>query len=249
MAFAIFVCQLNYRIFVLNNYIMKHKKFKQIRFKELILFAAIFLIFQSNSNVYSQTLRNEDYSKITAAKQIVELAEGALIVRLKTGKSSIEAMRNSGRIKEADKKELEVSEYNISIYSAFRKAFDFCPVYFIYSDDSQYVLRWQLDKLVFLDDSLNPKSQVEFDYVYIYTAEFGKTEKGNLCSFDDPEKGSSGSEFIFDALRIMDSNFRQLCSPFPWYSKINYLLVFKRDPESVVENMNRMLHDFYKKCK
>lgn len=164
-----------------------------------------------------------------AREQITQLLEGALLVRLQTKNKSITALREKGNDKLADKIETDQKKHNMEIVSAFRTLFDFCPVYFFFSDDSQNIKKGKLDQVAFLSESLIPDTNIHFSKTYFLTAEFGRTEQGKS----------------FGALVIMDSRFSQLKRPFPYYVRTFESLPIKRSIHRTVLMMNRKLHKFY----
>ena len=198
--------------------------------------------------------------KIAAEQKIKEMYNGVLLVRLKTRKKSIAALRSSGRDAKADKIERKQAEFNTEIINGFKANFDFCPTYFFYSDYSQAALDGQFDKVEFLNDSLQYDSTITFNNKIIYTAEFGIIEQDSVQFFDDyyyeagEEVGlqkrkqyNGGANMSFGALIIKSDQFIQLRKPFPYYSRTLGSVPIKRKPELVIAEMNSQLHRFYKK--
>ena len=95
----------------------------------LLFFISITGILQATQTEKNKpSLRKQrNYS---AKKQINQLKDGALLVRLKTKKNTISALRKIGKSKLADEIEKKQSEYNLNIITAFKTNFDFCPTYF-----------------------------------------------------------------------------------------------------------------------
>ena len=108
-----------------------------------------------------------DSSKAMATRQIRQLKESVLFVRLQSGKKSAEALQKTGNENEAEKLLLESRKENIEIIKAFRSKFNFCPVYFFYADQTGFILKKEFYKR-FLNDSLHedstivPNSQSDF---------------------------------------------------------------------------------------
>jgi len=194
-------------------------------------------------------------SKEVARQQINKLKNGALLVRLTTKSNSIAALRAKGDNQTADKIQKKQSEINIRTITAFRVAFDFCPVYFFYSDYTNMVKDRQLDKVVFLSDELQPDSSIRPGSENFLVAEFGQVmrEAGKLrggyyyYKENDTLKQSDkyAAVSIFDALVIMDDQFVQMrYAGFPFYDRTWELLSgYKRS----VAGINKSLHKFYEK--
>ena len=106
---------------------------------------------------------NDSFKKqleIIATHQINQLHEGFLLIRLKHRKKSIAALRKSEKTKAADKIDERQKRLDKAIVIAFRKHFDFCPVYFFFSDHSQNVMEHQLAKVEFLNKNLFPDTNI-----------------------------------------------------------------------------------------
>ncbi len=172
--------------------------------------------------------------KVRASKkQIRELKEGVLCVRLKTSANTIAALRKAGHMNDASRRVEEQFTENQKIMLAFRKHFNFCRVEFFYSDKSlQLVQREWVN--IFLNDKLQIDSGISIGPgMQIYTAEFGNLKQDTMQYFSrysqDFNKNSVPIQFAnhysvssnidFDALVIMDRNFVQLNRPFPCYSR------------------------------
>jgi len=203
----------------------------------LVLFSIVTLAQESETSLDSTKSGNtnqqsdKDPKKPEQAKaQINQLLEGALLVRLQTKNKSITALREKGNDKLADKIEAEQRKYNLEIASAFKTLFDFCPVYFFYSDDSQKIRERQFDQVVFLSESLLPDTEIKLTKDYFLTAEFGTIEGENA----------------FGALIIKDDQFKELERPFPYYVRtFESLPIVRRSVYKTVLMMNAKLHEFY----
>lgn len=166
---------------------------------------------------------------VQAGEQINQLKNGALLVRLQTKNKSISALRKNGNDKLADKIETEQKSRNMEIVSAFKAGFNFCPVYFFFSDDSQNIRERQFDKVVFLSKSLLPDTTIKFTKDHFLTAEFGTTD----------------GDTSFGALIIKSDQLIQLKRPFPYYVRTFGSLPIKRSAYKTVKKMNKKLHQFY----
>lgn len=193
-------------------------------------------------------------AKIKSEKQIVELHDGVLLVRLSTKKNTIAAMKKAGKIKLANKTETKLKERNQLIINAFRNNFNYCPVYFFYSDYSKYVTNNHLENVIFLNDSLELDQTIKTTKQTFFIAEFGAiypdtTKYATRHYYGNGKKEVKhygGSEITVTALIIKDNHFAQLKEPFPYYVRERKGMPFQRSIHQVVLNMNFKLKHYYK---
>lgn len=227
----------------------------------LAIFAANFGICQQNS-----TFRGQQQSKverINASKtQIVELKNSFLLIRLKTGKNTIDAMLKAGQSEMAEKRQKQIDEENIRIIKSFRTEFDFCPVYFFYSDDSKFVADKQFEKVNFLNDSLQPDITVKLNPEKFFIAEWGNVQGDTASyyshtSYEPDGNFSQGPVYVYygggtsDAkgLIVKDCRFYQLRSPFPFFVKNPFFRKKEKTELYVVRELNRKLWDYLAQVK
>ncbi len=226
-------------------------------------FATLVLLSASLGVMAQPSAKNKSISKLQVTnslqrKQINQLKDGVLLVRLKTKQPSIAALRKRGNVAKANQLERKQAEYNRSIVAAFRFYFDFCPTYFFYSDQSVSVAEKQLDKVVFLDDYLQPDSAIKLTTKNFLTAEFGNIEQDTAKSSADQSyevnsnwsvetanNYNGGANLGFGALVIKSNQFVQLARPFPYYVRTFATLPIKRKAHKVVKKMNNKLHEFH----
>lgn len=195
-----------------------------------------------------------------AKQQINQLKDGALLVRLKTKKNSIAALRKIGKDKLAEKLEEKQRKYNLKIVAAFKRNFKFCPTYFFFSDYSQNIRDRQFDKVIFLTDSLVLDTTIKFNNCNFLTAEFGTIEQDTAKRFSHYSYESDGNwnlkevknyigghSMSFGALIIKSDQLIQLRRPFPFYVRTFDSLPISRSPKKVVKKMNRKLRKYYHK--
>ncbi|MBL4593567.1 MAG: hypothetical protein JKX68_07110 [Flavobacteriales bacterium] len=228
------------------------------RFLILILLIPI-ISFAQEEKVVNHKRKNikktKEEAKIKAENQILDLKNGVLIVRLSTKKKSIAAMRKANKNKLADKTESKLHTRNQHIINAFRTNFNFCPVYFFYSDYSKHIKNNQLDSVVFLNDSLQLDFNIKINAKKFLTAELGITEPDNkkYSSTTGIEKGEKtttyygGSGVTITGLIMKDQQFEQLRKPFPYYIREFVGLPFHRAIHKMVIKMNNDLKRFYLK--
>lgn len=220
------------------------------------IFVANFGLCQQNS-----TFRGQQQSKVerifAAETQIVELKNSYLLVRLKTGKNTIDAMLKAGQNEMAEKRQKLIDEENIRIIKAFRTEFDFCPVYFFYSDDSKLVAEKQFDKVKFLNDSLQPDNTVKLSPEKFFIAEWANVEGDTASyyshtSYEPDGNFSQGPVYVYygggstDAkgLIVKDCRFYQLRSPFPFFVKNPFFRKKEKTEIYTVRELNRKLWDY-----
>lgn len=166
----------------------------------------------------------QDKRKI-ADQHLCNLKNGALLIRLYTSESKIEALQKLGRVKEAEeairKQELE----NRLIYTTFKAVYNFSPIYFFYNTSSDKI-RMQDYRGNLLNEGLKPDSGIIISEKYIYIADLDLTPGTGLY-----------------ALVVKDKDFQFLDGPFPYYIKrFNLLPVFKRTLYEMVNLLNKKLN-------
>lgn len=182
------------------------------------------------------------YNKDVALRQISDLKEGALIVRLKTNDKSVAAYRNNGKPEIADRIEEERARQNLKIISAFRNYFDFSRVYFIYASSTNDFLKGKRD--VFLNDSLQPDKKIKLKEDYYLFAEYGVLianmqqdgSRGSGTRWTEESANPSSNSALF----ITDTTLAQLQEPFPFAQ-----VVLLENYHKAVDRLNSALHRFY----
>ena len=209
----------------------------------LITFTLIFLFCTtgfSQKLFKKDPLNTKEYLELLAREQINQLQNGSLLVRLMSKNESIKALRKAGNNRMANTIEKEQNYLNLAIIDAFRNNFDFCNVYFFYSEYSQNIRNKEFDKVVFLNNNLKPDKTIKYNNEYFLTGEYGFIEQ-------DKVKYQGGSNMSFEALIIKDDQFKQLRRPFPYYLRTFATLPIKRKPKKVVRKMNNKLKKYLEK--
>ena len=213
-----------------------------------------------------------------AERQINQLRDGALLVRLKTSKPAIRAMEARGYTQMAAETEKDQRVENLSLINAFRSAYNFSEVKFFYSEDSRKVLEGEFEG-IFLNDSLEKDSAVVLQSKKnIFTCELTNIEEDTARYFSHYEfvqtdnfatvqvpRFYGGGENTFYALVIKDREFNQLSRPFPYYSRALFkalkehpghgifffpLKIFFSDtPQGSVEDLNDKLYRYWHRKK
>lgn len=200
-------------------------------------------------------VRPRQQAKIKATANIQQLKKSVLLVRLSEKKNTINAMKKVGKDKLAAKTKHKQREKNKKIIAAFLSNFDFCPVYFFFSDDSKYIRNKQLDSVIFLNENLEHDTSIKVNTRTFFTAELGVTEPDttNYSSetyFDKGKKSTTyygAGEISLSALIIKDDQIYQLGKPFPYYVREYAGLPFQARIAKMVRKMNQKLISFYKK--
>lgn len=182
---------------------------------------------------------------LLAKNQINELKASVILVRLNTKQRGIEALKNAGNNKLANKIEQQVKQHNLSYMAAFRSEFSFCPVYFFESPDSEFILKKQYEKATIYDAE---KKNIPFSALQdqtIFIAEV--TEIENTRMGTNTAAGEAGQkELGFEALILKDNQFTQLKSPLPFYQRtFTGVFFLKKKPEKVVATWNQRLNLYY----
>ena len=205
-------------------------------------------------------------------RQIQDLKNGILLVRLHKNQKSIDAMKRVGKYKKAKKAELKQWKRNTDITLGFVNNFDFCEFYFFYGENTDNV-KSENYKNIFLDKDLNIDSTIvidknkpifiaEFNFLdedtakYFSEITYRQNDKGQMVAIENYYTGSSMS---FQDLVIKDSTFMQLQRPFPYCTRgPNFMRKGTSDGEEIkikgdknpysrrIYKMNNNLHRFYR---
>jgi hypothetical protein len=191
-------------------------------------------------------------------EQIDQLKNGALLVRLKTKTTTINALRKAGANARAEEIQRQQTEFNLNVIAAFRKNFNFCPIYFFYSDDSDNIRKKQFDQVTFLNDSLHADQAIKFNGKEFLTADFGTVEQDTAKYFShnsyEPDGNFSvkkedhyngGPSFSYEGLIIRNDKFIQLRHPFPYFVRTRDSRPNKKKLNRTVKTMNKKLTNFY----
>lgn len=150
-----------------------------------------------------------------------------LLVRLKTREASIAALEKMDRHKEAEQLREKQYRENKETILSFSQAFNFCPVYFFYSDASNLVRMGKLQGQIF-NSQLELVDADELGKPF-FTAEFSETE--NL--------GIHG-------LILMDDHLIPLQAPFPFFQReYTFFGMISLSKAKMVERYNSRLYGTY----
>lgn len=199
-------------------------------------------------NDYKNDTTYEDFSKLrfkVAKAQIVKLKnEGALLVRLKTNKNTINRFKAAGNSDMATQLEKETEVANKIIMGSYLQEFNFCPVYFFYSDYSDSVKIKHLDGIL-LDSTLSMNSSIVCNKSFYLIAESGVVYNSSLGIVSEslaPKSVESGSPSREAAIIIKNRYFIQLHKPFPFFQ---IRRSFKEPFSPIVRGLNFNLENLY----
>ena len=222
----------------------------------LFLLTHTFVSAQKKDNDNKISLRKENRNLMR--KQIKQLKEGALLVRLQNKGNSIRALNETKQFALAKQIKINQDSYNKKIISAFRNNFNFCPIYFFFSNFSDSILSNHFNGIIFLNDSLQLDTSIKLVNNKFLTAEFAIIEQDTSKYFSNYyylpcEKGLEkrsafygGPDLRFEVLKIMSDQLVQLKRPFPYYVRtFNSLPIIRRKPLKVVMRMNKKLTAYY----
>jgi len=199
------------------------------------MFISIFLCcgFAALSQEEENELKAKDYKdpdqfekfnkrRVTiGAWQVHQLREGALVVRLKTNKLLIDELLKNGNSGLALEKQLEQFAINKNTMFAYRENFNFCKLYFIYSNSSDSLLNGTRQG-IFLDTNLTVDPAIvmqetfyllaERDYAYNSSIGFVVEDSARIIK----ERGNPVKEM---AVIVKNKYGHQLKNPFPYFVK------------------------------
>ena len=226
-------------------------------FTLVFLLAGIITFAQSNSK---GKMSDRQIDQLNSERQIKQLKNGFLLVRLHTRQPLINALNANNRQEEAKQIEIEQRNKNVEIMKAFRLYFDFCPTYFFYSNDSEKIKQENTSAVTYVDSTGTRNEDIKLPNQTFYIAEFALVKKDTATFQDRPylvetENGleqhnrtEGGGNFGFEALVFKSPQFYQLRRPFPYYSRtLQSLPIFRRSFKRVIQRANEALHYYYNK--
>ncbi len=193
----------------------------------------VLILLLLNFNAYSQNeITGKEQANLIASKQIKELKNGVLLVRLMTSENKINLLLKNGKNKAANKLKNDQYEINLEIAQALIKNYNFSDIYFFYSSDSQKVKDGNL-KGIIKDDSLK---NIEVDLT-----------NRNIFVLNSTDVFLESTQSSVIGFSILNAGMEQLKKPFPYYvRKREGSLLFKRTYSEMAEVLNARLFDFYK---
>lgn len=162
-----------------------------------------------------------------ARQQLHEMKNGVLLVRLFTKEDQIAALKEHGQLKQAERVSQQQHAENKDIILSFSQVFEFCPVYFFYSRDSESIRNKDFEDKIF-DSGLQKVNPSEIKGT-VFTAEFSETPNMSI-----------------PGLIIMNDQLFPLEAPFPFYQRKHTLLgIITLTKSKMVHRLNNKLRDTY----
>lgn len=162
-----------------------------------------------------------------ARQQLHEMKNGVLLVRLFTKEDQIAALKEHGQLKQAERVSQQQHAENKDIILSFSQVFEFCPVYFFYSRDSESIRNKDFEDKIF-DAGLQKVNPSEIKGT-VFTAEFSETPNMSI-----------------PGLIIMNDQLFPLEAPFPFYQRKHTLLgIITLTKSKMVHRLNNKLRDTY----
>jgi hypothetical protein len=186
-----------------------------MRIIALILFS--FLCFTGNGQ---DTLFS---NRAMAERQIIQLHDGYLVVRLKTYDKSIAAYRQAGKNKLANKLEIQYRAINLYLMKAFLENYNFSKVLFIKAQDSRKLVSEHQN--IFLNSRLEIDPSIKMDDKPYFLAEYGtlmSNDRVSNNSFVVTHTEESSYPSTSAAIFIADTSLTQLKEPFPFFVLLNF---------------------------
>jgi hypothetical protein len=197
-----------------------------------ICFTASYAQLDSAEIEYRKAHRN-----YKAMQDIFEMKHGVLLVRLNTKYKTIEALERNERIDDAEYIRQKQQQWNKKVVSYFREHYNFTPVYFFFSTETEKVKRKEFEFVHFLDSTLQP--------LEIQPAVGANFWVGEVNYLDQNER--TGSDMGFEAILLRDSEFKQLDHPFPFYSRTYRSVLPEKRMVDAMKLFNSQLHEFYER--
>jgi hypothetical protein len=170
-----------------------------------------------------------------AKRQIKELKEGVLLVRLHTNDAVIAKLKALYEDKARVKKIEELYQQNLSNYKALSTAYNFSEILFFYGRDSDKVRNGELDN-IFLNANLEIDTSIHLDR----NEPFYILDIGDIY-FDHISGHMEG-------VVVLNRAFEQLEKPFPFFvRKRSGMKIIKRTDLDVAVILNRELTEYYNK--
>ena len=229
--------------------------------RQKIFFLPIFLfyfLFFTQKNAFTQEItvvsphnysseKPNNYYKIRrleAEKNIDNLKDGALLVRLKTRSKSLKAYEKAGAHSLVKKMKKTQNAENQLIIDLFNEHFNFCPVYFFYTDDTELLLADQQEG-IFLNDNLKKDKNIVLDKDFFLIAEFGVLLEEKVWADSLLEAANQNKIYQHQVLNkvivIKDKNLEQLKRPFPLYVKASAERFWPRK----IAKLNKRLQKYF----
>ncbi len=190
---------------------------------------------------------------------IKQFKKTALLVSLPSYKHQINQYKKNGNTKVAKRIINKRDERNRTLMEAFRKHFDFCPVYFFYNDDTEKVRAKDLNG-IFVNSDLEKDPSIQLDDSLFLVGKLGYSvlHQSDNKSYTDVYKngynlaegytqsGVKDSDYSNYGFTMVNQDFKLMPKPFPSHTR-GYFLFMKLSEDKIVTKLNQNLHRFYNK--
>lgn len=160
--------------------------------------------------------------KDSARFYIMQLKEGAVVVRLHSRSAAIEKLKAMGSNQYANAIAAMQRQENREIIESFRTAFTFCRVYFFFTDSTDALLQGKRTGF-FVNDSLQIDPAIRLNETFFLVA-----DKGNPTVYQkkydptQPDMDYSERSYLNETIFLLDQNLKPLKSPFPRYAQARF---------------------------
>lgn len=166
---------------------------------------------------------SKDYSR---EQFIADFQSSTLLVRLQDKSLSLKSLEAKGKTKEAERLRQIQYQENREILLSFKNTFDFCPVLFFYSSNSDAIRNGNFEGVLFDADLKSQKLKTE----KVFVAEFSETE-----------------ELGIDGFIVKDRQMLALPENLPYFERRYVLLgMIERSKARMIEAYNHKLHEYWK---
>ena len=192
---------------------------------------------------------NTQVQRTASQQQIANLQEGCMVVRLSKRTKKVDMLQRAGYTKRAEA-ELKIREQlNFDLYNSFTQHFDFCPVYFTYSENSDKLINKQLNEPIWLNEKLEIDPNITVECPEFLIAQYGFTQTDTTAYMSQEFMENSNDERAtsnqtIEGIYLLSDQMVQLHRPFPYYSK-KYFLLFENDMDKMVKSLNNRLVSYY----
>lgn len=222
----------------------------------IILLLSSLQLFAQNKPIENPPTSSERYSEAREYAKV--FVDGILLVRLKSNKNKINALKKYRGEEAAQLEQLKQDKINKEIINSFKTYYSISKVYFFYSEYSKQVRNKEFDKVSFVDENLNVDESIDIDaHNEFLIAEFSsnKQRSGLYRHGSYMKRDETGVQMVdtywgppairFSALIIMNDKFEQLAKPLPRYVRTYESIPFlRRSKPATISRLNQKVGAF-----
>lgn len=229
-----------------NNYI---KITAMKKYTPLLFICAIAGMFCGTASAQDETAMNAPTASEIRAREaysyLDQLHNGFLLVRLSNKTESINALRKGGNHEDAEELEREQRKKNLEIVKAFKQAYTFSPVYFIWTDSSHLILENEKPSAFpLLNENLEVDKNITAPDDTYLVGDFSRTSSENTVTVGND--GTPRTNMEFPAFVVRNRQLVQIAEPFPYYVRTFEQVPGEQTPMQVVKRLNAQLYEFYR---